>query len=203
VSPLIYTVGHSNHSLTGFLDLLTLHNVTAIGDVRSQPVSTYTPHFSRDALRTELARANIAYVFLGDLLGGRSHNPDCYKNGRLQYARVALERCFDQGIARVHQGAARYRIALMCSEKDPLCCHRGLLVGRRLHQDGANVQHIQANGMLMSHAALETRLLTLCKLPEGDMFRDRKACIEDAYQIQGSRIAHADETMQNELARTA
>jgi uncharacterized protein (DUF488 family) len=197
----IYTIGHSNHSMEGFLDLLTIYSITAVADVRSQPVSTYTPHFSRETLTTALAQQTISYVFLGQQLGGRSTNQACYKNGRLQYSRLAREPSFDSGISRVKRGIEQFRIALMCSEKDPLGCHRALLVGRRLFSDGINVQHILANSELEPHAALEMRLLTHCKLPEGDMFRDRNDCIADAYQIQGNRVAHADEHQLNELTR--
>lgn len=199
---MIFTVGHSNHSLSGFLDLLTLHNISALADVRSQPVSTYTPHFSRTALEPQLGKVGISYVFLGKQLGGRSSNPACYEQGRLQYSRLACEPSFETGIARLKTGAQQFKLAVMCSEKDPLGCHRALLVGRRLHQDGLFVQHIRADGLLESHNALELRLLVLCGLTEGDMFRSREECIADAYQLQGSRVAHADETMLNEQART-
>lgn len=199
---MIFTVGHSNHSLEGWLDLLTLHGVKAIADVRSNPVSAYTPHFSRQALMPALARAGIAYVFLGDQLGGRSANPACYKNGRLQYARLAAEPSFEAGIDRIKAGMHRFQIALMCSEKDPLGCHRALLVGRRLHQDHVDVRHILADGLVETHAAMETRLLALCKLADNDLFRDRRACIEEAYQIQGDRVAHADDAMLDEHARS-
>jgi len=197
----IYTIGHSNHSHAGFLDLLTLYSINAVADVRSHPVSSYTPHFSRDALAPALTQQGISYVFLGRLLGGRSANQACYKNGRLQYERLAREPSFEAGIARVKAGMAKFRIAMMCSEKDPLGCHRALLVGRRLFADGIHVQHIHANGDSESHAAFELRLLKLCKMPDGDMFRDRNDCIADAYQVQGNRVAHADEHQVNELER--
>lgn len=189
----IFTVGHSNHSLDDFVALLTQNWVTAIGDVRSQPVSAYTPHFSREQLSSALAQHGIAYVFLGNYLGGRSSNKACYQNGRLQYSRVMQEPLFATGIARVKSGMQQFRMALMCSEKDPLGCHRALLVGRRLFQDGVNIQHILSTGQTEDHPALESRLLALCKIPDGDMFRDREACIADAYQVQGDRVAHADE----------
>lgn len=189
----IFTVGHSNHSLENFIALLKLHNVDAIGDVRSQPVSTYTPHFSREPLAAALAQRGIAYVFLGNYLGGRSTNKACYRNGRLQYNLVMQERSFATGVERLKSGMQQFRIALMCSEKDPLGCHRALLVGRHLFQEGIKLQHISATGQTESHASLELRLLEFCKIPEGDMFRDRDACIADAYQVQGDRVAHADE----------
>jgi uncharacterized protein (DUF488 family) len=188
----LYTVGHSNHSLEDFVALLKLNAVTAICDVRSQPVSAYTPHFSREPLAAELCHHGIAYVFLGSHLGGRSGNKACYLNGRLQYTRVMREPTFATGIERVKNGMQNFRIALMCSEKDPLGCHRALLVGRHLFQEGINLQHILSTGLTESHSELESRLLELCNIPDSDMFRDRAACIADAYQIQGDRVAHAD-----------
>jgi uncharacterized protein (DUF488 family) len=199
----LYTVGHSNHSLEDFVGLIKPNGVTAIADVRSQPVSAYTPHFSREQLSKALAVHGIAYVFLGDLLGGRSSNMACYQKGRLQYSRVMQEPSFEMGIARVKSGMQQFHIALMCSEKDPLGCHRALLVGRRLFQDGMNLQHILSTGQTESHAAMETRLLHLCKISDGDMFRDRAACIADAYQVQGDRVAHADEQPTKNLERNA
>ena len=199
----LYTVGHSNHSLEEFVALLKLNNVTAIGDVRSQPVSAYTPHFSREPLAAALAQRGVAYVFLGDHLGGRSSNRACYRNGRLQYSLVMQEPAFERGVERLKAGMQQYRIALMCSEKDPLGCHRALLVGRRLFQDGIDLKHISATGQTESHAALELRLLEICKIPEGDMFRDRDACIADAYQVQGDRVAHADEMLANNAPHTS
>ncbi len=189
----LFTAGHSNHSLEDFIALLKLHDVTAIGDVRSLLVSAFTPHFSREPLAAALAQHGIAYVFLGGYLGGRSNNKACYKRGRLQYSRVKQEPSFASGIERAKSGMQQFRIALMCSEKDPLGCHCALLVGRRLFQDGINLQHILSKGQAESHPELERRLLELCKMPDGDMFRDRDACIADAYQVQGDRVSHADE----------
>ena len=89
----------------------------------------------------------------------------------------------------------RYRIALMCSEKDPLDCHRALLVARRLFEAGIPVSHIHADGSLESHHDFESRLLTACKLPEGDMFKARHEFVSDAYVIHGERVAYEDEAM--------
>lgn len=195
---MIFTIGHSNHSLTNFLSLLALHEITALVDVRSNPASSYTPHFSRTELEPNLTEGGISYVFLGNQLGGRTTNPGCYVKGRLQYAMLAREPAFESGIVRLKVGANQFRLALMCSEKDPLRCHRSLLVARRLHQDNIHVDHILASGKLESHRELENRLLALCGLSEIDMFRSRQEGIDDAYKIQGGRVAYADETMLDE-----
>lgn len=194
----LYTVGHSNHDIATFIKLLKQHEITAIGDVRSHPYSRYTPQFSQVALKARLTEANIAYVFLGKELGARSTNPACYRQGKVQYDRLAQEPSFEKGIERVLHGMKRFRIALMCSEKDPIDCHRAILVARKFFESGIPVSHIHAEGHSEDHQSMESRLLTTCKLPEGDMFTSREEFIADAYIIQGERVAFEDETMTQE-----
>lgn len=191
----VFTIGHSNHKIEVFTALLHRHGISAICDVRSHPYSRFVSQYSRDALKAALSDADISYVFLGKELGARSDNPACYRQGKVQYDRLAKEPKFGEGISRVKQGMDRYRIALMCAEKDPLECHRALLVARRIFEDGIPVNHILADGTIESHEAMESRLLAICKLPEGDMFKSREEFIVDAYSIQGERVAYQDEAM--------
>ena len=193
----IYTIGHSNHDIAVFLNLLQMHNISALGDVRSQPYSHYVPQYSYEALKAELAKFNISYVFLGKELGARSDNPNCYNHGKVQYHRLAQESLFIQGLSRVQQGMNRYRIALMCSEKDPIECHRAILITRQLAENNILIHHIHADGSLETQQAMESRLLKLCKLPEGDMFNNRAHFLAEAYKIQEKRIAYLDETQKN------
>ena len=192
---MLYTIGHSNHDIAEFMRLLHLHGVTALGDVRSHPYSRYAPQYSRDALKKSIASAGMTYVFLGKELGARSSNPASYNHGKVQYDRLALEPLFAEGIQRVVQGMERYCIALMCAEKDPIDCHRALLVTRKLSSLGIPVSHIHADGTLEAQETMESRLLRLCKLPEGDMFKGRSEFVSEAYAIQGDRVAYQDENM--------
>jgi uncharacterized protein (DUF488 family) len=194
----IYTIGHSNHEITSFIALLRQYDITALCDVRSHPYSRYVPQYSREPLKAALATAGIAYVFLGKQLGARSKNPACYKQGRVLYERLAKEPTFLEGIDRIFQGINRYRIALMCAEKDPIECHRALLVARKLFVIGIPINHILADGSLESHEAMECRLLAVCKLPEGDMFKSREEFVADAYLMQSERVAYQDEAMAEE-----
>lgn len=198
MSNYLYTIGHSNHSIETFISLLQRHGVTAIGDVRSHPYSRFVQQYSREPLKAALAAAGIAYVFLGKELGARSENPACYKQGRVQYDLLAKEPIFLEGIDRVSQGMKRYHIALMCAEKDPIECHRAILVARKLFEAGIPVNHILADGSLETHENMESRLLAVCKLPEGDMFKSRKEFVSDAYSIQGERVAYQDKAMAEE-----
>lgn len=190
----ILTIGHANHDSAYFLALLRRHAVTAAADVRSHPYSRYNPQFRKGPLEAALCEAGIAYVFLGRELGARSENPECYVDGRVQYARLAREPLFRQGLDRILQGSKRYRIALVCAEKDPVRCHRAVLVCRELRALVDRIDHIHGDGSIESNTAFEQRLLALHGLVP-DMLTTEQACIEAAYDRQAAKIAYVDDNM--------
>ncbi len=192
---LVYTIGHSTHTIEVFLDLLRKHSVTAVTDVRSAPFSRFNPQFNKDTLQGTLAANGIKYVFLGRELGARSDDPACYENGRVQYSRLARAASFQAGLDRVVQGASEYRVALMCAEKEPLECHRTLLVAKGLADRGVEIAHILADGSLESHESAMTRLLGVVGLPAQDLFSSREQLIEEAMARQEQRIAYVDEKL--------
>jgi len=190
----VLTVGHSTHTPEAFLALLSLHNVEAVADVRSAPFSRFNPQFNRDALEQLLKANGIRYVFLGRELGARSNDRSCYDNGRVQYARLAQTTLFQGGLDRVCQGAVRFRVALMCAEKEPLECHRTLLVAKALAERGRQVIHIHADGHLETHEAAMDRLLDLTGVPKEDLFRSKQELLSEALVRQEQCIAYVEET---------
>lgn len=188
----VYTVGHSTHSAARFLDLLRQRDITAIGNVRSNPYSRFNPQFNREALEETLRDAAIRYIFLGKELGARSDDASCYQDGKVQYGRIARTELFRQGVEQVLDGIRKgLRVALMCAEADPIECHRTILVGRHLAALAIQVQHIHADGSVECHSAALDRLADKLRLPERDLFRTREDVLEDAYRLQGDRIAYA------------
>lgn len=198
MSVTFFTIGHSTHNIEKFIGLLKQHQITALVDVRSSPYSRVNPQFNRESLKEVLREQEIAYVFLGKELGARSNDPTCYVRGKVQYDRLAKTDLFSEGLDRVRQGAEKYRIALMCAEKDPLACHRTILVTRHLVGRGMSAQHILEDGSLESHDAAIERLMRQLKLPEGDMFRSRSDWAQDAYRLQGDRIAYEEAAFSEE-----
>ncbi|MDH3785234.1 MAG: DUF488 domain-containing protein, partial [Acidobacteriota bacterium] len=94
----VFTIGHSTHSTTTFVGLLRQHEITAVGDVRSSPYSRFNPQFNRETLKRDLWASGIAYVFLGDELGARRSEPECYDaDGRVLYDVAARTTLFRQG----------------------------------------------------------------------------------------------------------
>lgn len=188
----VYTIGHSTHTLEKLVGLLQRHGVTAVADVRSKPYSRMNPQFNRETLKSSLREAGLAYVFLGKELGARSDNRECYCNGRVQYDLLAKTEEFKRGIGRVKEGAKTHRIALMCAEKDPLHCHRTILVSRHLVHEGLEVRHILADGRTEEHHEAMTRLARVLKLQSDDMFRSSDELEEIAYRLQGQAIAYQE-----------
>lgn len=186
----VFTVGHSSQELGDLISLLDRHCITAVADIRSTPYSQTYPQFSREVLKRTLNSRGIVYVFLGSELGARSEDPKCYENGRIRYDRLARTEQFQQGIERVVDGAKKFRLALMCAEREPLECHRAILVARYLVARGLNVKHILGEGTLEDHLDSLKRLTRMLNLGDDHMFRSHDQMIADAYALQAERIAY-------------
>jgi uncharacterized protein (DUF488 family) len=188
---MIYTIGHSKHPIERFLALLRQHEVDALADVRSTPYSRFNPQFNKEKLQAALKSAGIHYVFLGEELGARSKDPACYdQQGRVAYARLAASEPFRRGLERLLTGTRDHCIAIMCAEREPLECHRTILVARELEKAGVSVTHILQDGSLESNQQAMQRLVAELKLLGSDLFRTPAELIEDAYEKQGARIAY-------------
>jgi uncharacterized protein (DUF488 family) len=190
----ILTIGHSTHGFEKLLSLLKTHNASAICDVRSAPYSRMNPQFNRESFAGQLRENGIAYFYLGMELGGRTEDTTCYEGKRVRYDRLAQKDVFQSGLRRVVEDSARYRLCLLCAEKEPLECHRTLLVSRHLVDMGLQVHHILADGTLESHDSVIERLLEQLKLPSHDLFRTHQEVIKDAYRAQERAIAHVNES---------
>jgi uncharacterized protein (DUF488 family) len=186
----LYTIGHSNHSLERFTELLELHSIGALADVRSSPYSKFNPQFNRENLQKALREQQIAYVYLGRELGPRSDDPSCYRDGKVQYSRLARTELFRKGIDRLRNGMKTYRIALMCSEKDPIVCHRMILICRALRPEPVRICHILEDGTLESMEASEGRLLIELRMPQLRLGEKPQDLIQRLYDTQSERIAY-------------
>ena len=186
----IFTIGHSTLSIAQFLQRLKRHDITAIADVRSAPYSRHNPQFNREDLRSTLKAEGIGYVFLGKELGASSDDECCYMDDKVQYSLLAKTGLFRAGISRVIEGSENFRIALMCAEKDPLDCHRTILVSRELAKLKRSVAHILGDGRLEMHSDAMLRLVDRLGLSHHDMFRTEEATLNEAYDKQADRIAY-------------
>jgi uncharacterized protein (DUF488 family) len=188
----ILTIGASTHSSEALVALLKQHRVSAVADVRSVPASRFTPQFNRANLQRTLREVNIRYVFLGKELGARSQDPTCYINGKVQYARLAQTSEFHEGVRRLETGAARERIAILCTEQEPLDCHRTVLVARVLAEQGMDVRHIHGDGSLETHDEAMRRLCVGYGLDQPTLLDSEDELLRKALALQEAKIAYVD-----------
>jgi uncharacterized protein (DUF488 family) len=150
----LFTIGHSNQAFESLVGNLRAYTIESVVDVRSQPVSRYTPHFDRGELTWRLQEAGIRYAFMGDVLGGRPAGAEYYdEDGHVRYDLWSASDAFRAGIRQLRQAAPRRRVALLCSEEDPEACHRHLLIARVLTNDGwpgARIVHIRGDGSCLT-----------------------------------------------------
>jgi uncharacterized protein (DUF488 family) len=190
----LFTIGYSGRTIDDFIALLGQHKITALCDVRSMPYSSRNPDFNRELLKKTLKSHNIEYVFLGDELGARPKDPSCYVEGKALYQKIAASTLFKNGLERVKLGLKKgYTLALMCAEKDPMTCHRTILICRQLRDQRIEISHIIGHETTETQPNLEKRLIAELKLYP-DMFKDAdsNALIERAYDMQGDRIAYVE-----------
>src|SRR5438046_2599566 len=139
----VCSIGYSVHEVGHFVRLLRQAGVTVLADVRTHPSSRFMPAYNRPDLEAALRAAGIAYVFLGDDLGGRPRPAELYDpSGRVNYLRVRAEPFFRRGLERLCQQAEVDRVAMMCGEEDARDCHRGLVITPAVWERGVAPLHL-------------------------------------------------------------
>ena len=195
----IYTIGHSTNTLESFINLLDKYKINCVIDVRGIPFSKYASQYNRENIKYTLNNLGIHYIYMGDVLGARRKEPELYsKEGYLDFEKVQKDSIFLNGVNRVIEGIAKgYIITFMCAEKEPLSCHRSILLGREFQHNKYNVYHILENGEIETQSALEEKLLdmyfkgrnqiSLFEMQEDDNI---DKLISDVYRLQNKKIGY-------------
>ena len=187
--PVIHTIGHSNHPAPRFIELLQEAGIHLVIDTRSVPYSRHVPTYNRETLSQNLARHDIEYRFMGDTLGGRPTAPAlCHPGGRPNYTLMAQQPQFQRATRHLVTQARSTPMVLMCTEHDPLRCHRTLLVAHAMQKQGADVRHIRRDGRQTSHPDL---LRSLVSSPVQAVLDHRQGLPQDidaALERQAARI---------------
>jgi uncharacterized protein (DUF488 family) len=152
----LFTIGHGNADTDTFVALLQQHSIELLVDTRSQPYSRFNPQFNRETLKRTVSDAGIAYVFMGDTIGGRPAGAEFYfPSGKVDYDLLEQAEFYQAGIARLLDCANDCRVALLCSEKDYQHCHRYNLITRTLVRREIKVTHILHSGETVDSFASE------------------------------------------------
>ena len=164
--------------------------MTAVADVRSVPYSRYVPHFNQDSLSGSLRSNGIKHVPLGGLLGARPDNPACYREGKISYQLLSSTPAYQEGITRLLKGCETEIIAVMCTEKDPINCHRMVLISETLiNECNQDISHIHDTGDIETHQEALQCLAALHHLDQPTLWDDSSR-FQEALQLQEARIAY-------------
>lgn len=197
-NPVIYTIGHSNHQIDFFLELLNAYSVNCIIDVRSIAASSYNPQYNKEPLSNFLKTHKITYLHFSEEFGARHSDPDLLdEEGKVDFEKVRKSFAFKNGIERIWQGLDKnFVISLMCSESEPFDCHRFSMISIALEKEGFSVKHILKDKSIKSNVQLENLLLKKYdkKLPKPDMFTPNVSLeeqLEVAYKLRNKEIAYS------------
>ncbi len=206
--PTLYTVGHSNQSFEDLLGMLQAQHINVIVDVRSVPASKYTPQFNQKPLQAALQREGVHYLHFGNEFGARRTDALDADN-KVDFEKAVQTPAFQEGVKRLMDGLHKgYHISLMCSEANPLECHRFAMVSRYFFEHGVDVQHIvhDENGAVTTipHQQLQDEMVKEYvrkkKIPEvqpPDMFGENECTKEQqvvlAYRQKNKEIAYQQE----------
>lgn len=154
----IWTIGHGNAEIDDLRALLRRFEIPLLVDVRSTPYSRYAPQFNRETLEVALRSAGLHYLFCGQKLGGRPANASLQlPDGKPDYLQMAKTAQFRAGVEEVIAAGRTSRVCLLCSEEDPVACHRSLLIAGQLHQHNCQVIHIRHDGTTETDEAVTRR----------------------------------------------
>ena len=156
---IIYTVGHSTHPAPYFLELLKSHGVDCLVDVRSLAASRFNPQYNKKALAEFLNKNRIEYYHLPDEFGARRTDPEILSNGKVDFEKVRDSNAFKSGLKKLQELSDEGKsMALMCSESEPLSCHRFVMICPVIKKK-YQVWHILKDKNLKSNEKLEDELI--------------------------------------------
>lgn len=198
INNLVYTIGHSNHQVDHFRELLEAHSVNCVIDVRSVPASSYNPQFNKDSLTNYLKYNNITYLHFGSEFGARQTEKDLLDDfGKVDFDKVRKTDTFLLGVERLKEGLSKgFKVSLMCSEADPFECHRFSLISYYLVRNGFVVMHILKDKTIIENSELEIRLLKKYdkKIPKPNLFDTHILSeiekLNLAYRLRSKEVAY-------------
>ncbi len=193
--------------------MLQTQAINVIVDVRSVPASKYTPQFNKDPLSHALKRIGINYLSFAEEFGARRTDA-LDEHNNVNFEKAVQTEAFLRGAKRLLNGLERgYKIALMCSEANPLECHRFAMVARYFFEQGIDVQHIMRKKqygaepaiITVGHQQLQDEMIAdyvrKKKIPEicppdmfgeGEMTAERQKVL--AYRQKNKEIAYHQQT---------
>lgn len=196
----IYTIGHSNYTVERLIDMLKHYNINCVVDIRGTPYSKYNIQFDKETIRYTLSKAGFIYIYMAKELAAKRINKQSYnEEGYSDFEKVIKENEFIEGIERLKNGCNKgYKIALLGAMQEPIRCHRSILVGRALRENGFNVKHILDDYSIASQEDIEQMLLDKYFSNRNQMTIDdlsgnsltREEMIQEGYRLANKEIGY-------------
>ena len=156
----LFTIGHSNHSLENFKKILSDNNIHYVLDVRSIPRARFVPHFNEKQLSHYLNSINVNYANMGKYFGARQTKKEYYsQEGYLDFELFRESDLFQIGLNTTLKLLENSNVLLLCMERDPIDCHRAIMVGRGFELSRIKVNHILFDSTIITQDELNHRLL--------------------------------------------
>lgn len=156
----VYSLGHSNHSIEKTVSLLKVYRVDLVWDVRSVPYSKSNPVMNAESLSKLLQENDLGYEWVGESFGGKPKDRELYTEGYADFEKICKTKKFQLTKHKLFQELERgHFVCLMCAEKDPIDCHRAIMIGRNLSLDGVIVDHILENRSTISQRDLDSNIV--------------------------------------------
>lgn len=197
----IYTIGYSGINIKDFILILKRYKISCLVDTRSVPYSKHFINFNKNILETTLKNSNIEYRNYYKEFGARQDNRIFYsEDGYLDFSKFVKSDIFINGIDKIKKEMdLGYTFILMCSEKDPIDCHRSIMVAREFYKKGYNIINIlydKNNIIEYTQTDIENRLLDRYFSERGqgllfdNMDLSRKSLIDIAYKKRNIEIGY-------------
>ena len=199
----IFTIGHSNYNVEKLIDMLRYYNINCVVDIRGTPYSKYNVQYNKEIIRQTLINEGFVYIYMAKEFAAKRENKESYNNeGYSDFEKVIYEEDFKNGIKRLKIGCEKgYRIALLGAMQDPIRCHRSILVGRALVENG--FKHILDDYSIASQDDIEKSILEKYFEDRNQMTIDyllgtdksEEEMIKEAYRLANKEIGYRIERL--------
>ena len=193
----VFTIGYAAFNIDDFIEILKNNKISHLIDVRSNPMSEYFQDFNSFNLEPKLKQHNIIYENLALEFGARQENKEFFsEKGFVDFEKFTQSEQFRNGLIKIKNGLSQgTNFVLMCAEKDPINCHRSIMIAHAMQKEEIEVLHIMPDKLLQQQSKIDKRLLELYFSARNQLNlftgnSDEQELIVQAYKKQNEKIGY-------------
>ena len=190
----IFMIGHSNHPLKLFKTMVQRESISIIYDIRMIPFSRYVPQYNQTTLPAQLDEWGVEYRYRNDIGPRFEGDEPLYDKSGFNYKKALNRERIISGLSEITaecSESSTVNIAIMATKREPLECHRFLILSRQLIKMGHTVSHILPDETVSTQFLEEKLIATLQRrVKRGTVTLPEECDITDfAYFTQSEKIA--------------